>query len=191
MRVAESAGSIHFNLRIHMTTLCRKFAYWFSLPSRWFHRLGFGVQSPWAYEFVTEALYCPYRYYLFDELDGEKSDEQLFRISKWLKAGNVVMHCTSDIAKAYLVGPITKDKSNRSATTIYYYDAAHTDDLSNDINSGIFNEHSCVIIDGLLQSNYHIWIKLSGSDLSTTAFDMGSRGIVFFDPQRQKQIYLT
>lgn len=170
---------------------CRKFTYWLSLPSRWFHRLGFGAQSPWAYEFVTEALYCPYRYYLFDELAGKKSDEQLFRIGKWLKVRDVVMHCSCDMTKAYLVGTIAKDESKRSATTIYYYDSHHTEALKQDIDSDIFDEHSCVIIDGLRKTNYDMWQKLVSGDSVTTAFDTGSRGIVFFDPQRQKQIYLT
>ena len=169
----------------------RKIAYWLSLPVRWFHRRGFGAHSPWAYEFVTEVLHSQYRYYIFDELDGSKSDEQLFRISNWLKVGDVVLHCSDNVTKAYLVAPIKKNELQRSDKTIHYYDRAHTDELKRDIDANAFTQHSCVIVDGILDENAVEWGRLTALGTVTTAFDTGRRGIVFFDPQRQKQTYFT
>ena len=169
----------------------KKIAYWLSLPVRWFHRRGFGAHSPWAYEFVTEVLHGQYRYYIFDELGGTKSDEQLFRIINWLKSGDVEMHCDDNVTKAYLVAPVKKNESQRSNITIHYYDRAHTDELKHDIDVGVFTQQSCVIVDGILDENATEWARITALETVTTVFDTGRRGIVFFDPQRQKQTYFT
>ena len=169
----------------------RKIAYWLSLPVRWFHRRGFGAHSPWAYEFITEALYCQYRYYIFEELNGTKADEQLFCINNWLNVKDVVMHCENGIKKAYLVAPLRRDELKRSDFTVYYYDTDHFEELKLDVEGKAFDRKSCVIIDGILDKNTDGWIKLLSQKDVTTVFDTGHRGIVFFDPQRQKQTYLT
>ena len=165
--------------------------YLLSLPSRWFHRRGFGAQSPWAFDFITEVLYSPHRYYFFDELPGKKTDEQLFRISKWLKVGHVELHSNNSVSKAYIVAPIKKNINDHSTLTLHYYDEEHSSDLLNDIDNRMFGENSSVIVDGIRDKNEKGWSMLLSHSEATSIFDMGRRGIVFFDPRRQKQIYLT
>mgnify|MGYP007069835623 CR=1 FL=1 len=168
-----------------------RLSYWMSFPFRWFHRRGFGVQSSWAFEFVTQVLYKDSQYYIFRELNGNKQDEQLFRICNWLKAGNIGIHCENTITKAYLLAPISKDKSKHSDYSVNYYDSSHTNDLESDINENTFNENTCVIVDSIHNQNSSTWKRLLSLPSVTTVFDMGKRGIAFFDHKRQKQTYLT
>lgn len=166
-----------------------KIAYLLSKPLRWFHRKGFGVQSPWAFEFVTHVLFCSSRYYIFDELDGKKSDEQLFRIINWLNPSDVVVHTNNTLTKAYIVAPLRKDISRRSDMVVHYYDNSHENDLERDVETRLFTAKSCLIIDGIMNENKVSWENIINSDSATSTFDLGNRGIVFFDPQRQRQNY--
>ena len=67
-------------------------------PAHLRHRLGFGVQSPWAFYLVRFVLQEKWPYYAFDELKSlrrrlpkngatfsRKHDERLFRLANWLK----------------------------------------------------------------------------------------------------------
>ena len=64
---------------------------------RWWHRQGFGVQSPWAYDMIRNVLFEHLRYYALDELRKRRreytlhgeclrrhDDEQLFRLANAL-----------------------------------------------------------------------------------------------------------
>lgn len=164
-------------------------AYWLSFPARWFHRKGFGVQSPWAFEFVTHVLYCDSHYYIFDELNGSKNDEQLFRIVNWLNPHDVVANTDNNMTKAYLVAPIRKEPAKRSDTIVHYYSNSHYKDLELGIKECVFHDYSCVIIDGIMEKNQDSWKQIINLNLTTSIFDMGNRGIVFFDQKRQKQTY--
>lgn len=175
--------------QITMKNIKRKIAYWLSKPLRWSHRKGFGVQSPWAFEFVTHVLFCNSRYYIFDELNGTRHDEQLFRIVNWLNPHDVVANTDNNITKAYLVAPIRKESAKRSDTIIHYYSNNHTKDLKFDIKKNVFYDYFCLIIDGIMEYNEDCWKQIINFESSTSIFDMGNRGIVFFDPKRQKQIY--
>ena len=53
----------------------------FTYPNRLRHRLGFGVQSPWAYELVRDVLFEKLYYYAYDDLNLDtEADRQLWRI---------------------------------------------------------------------------------------------------------------
>ena len=73
-------------------------------PAHLRHRLGFGVQSPWAFYLVRFVLREKWPFYAFDELKplrrllpkntatfSRKHDERLFRLANWLKPGQVVV----------------------------------------------------------------------------------------------------
>jgi hypothetical protein len=105
--------------------------------------------------------------------------------------GHVELHSNNSVSKAYIVAPIKKNINNRSTITLHYYDEEHSSDLLNDIDNRMFGENSSVIVDGIRGKNEKGWSMLLSHSEATSIFDMGRRGIVFFDPRRQKQIYLT
>lgn len=164
--------------------------YWLSLPRRWWHRHGFNVQSPWAYEFVRDAVADKSWFYAFDELAGTNGDRQLFRIVRWLAAVGVEAHTDSIVTQAHLLAPLGKLREGGSGITVFYYDAHHAANLRRDIDEGRFDSRSCVILDGVRSSTSTLWDELVHRLPTTSTFDLTNRGIAFFDPSRQKQHYL-
>ena len=169
-----------------MNRLC----YILSLPRRWWHRHGFNVQSPWAYAFVRDALADKSWFYAFDKLAGTKSDRQLFRIVRWLHAKDVVAYTDDNITKAHLVAPLSKRGLNDGGMTVRYYDSKHLTDLQNDIEQGLYDEHTCLIVEGIRKSAAAVWDIIVGQLPTTSTFDLGKRGVAFFDPARQRQKYV-
>mgnify|MGYP007056218160 CR=1 FL=1 len=166
------------------------FSYIFSLPRRWWHRHGFNVQSPWAYEFVRDALTDKSWFYLFDQLSGTKADRQLFRIVYWLGAKDVVAHTDDKITKAHLVGPLSKRGLNDGGMAVRYYDRNHLPQLEADIRARVFDERSCIIMEDIRHDGAQAWGDVHELLPTTSSFDLGKRGVAFFDPARQRQKYI-
>jgi len=145
-----------------------------ALPStcllRWLHRRGFGVQSPWAYEFVRDALFERHRYYAFDTLGGGPGEEQLFRAVLWLRPAKIMAAGLTDLERKYILAAQPK-------TTLLELDLGQ-------IESDIF-----VIIGRIHRENSAFWAKILSHPQRTSAFDLGRRGMALFDPRRQRQIY--
>ena len=167
-----------------------RFSYWLSLPRRWWHRHGFNVQSPWAYEFVRDAISDKSWFYAFDKLSGTVADRQLFRIVYWLKAADVVANTENNLTKAHLVAPLSRIHRRSDGAVVYFYDKTHLHILEDDILSDRFSSSSCVIIEDIRQSASALWDRLINRLPTTSTFDLGNRGVAFFDPARQKQNYL-
>ena len=163
-----------------MSSLSQHISYWLSKPSRWFHRRGFSVQSPWAFEFVTHVLFG----------NGDRSDEQLFKVVRWLRPKEVVAYTGNALTETYLMSPLSKNPSLRGSTIVYYYGTDQFSRLDGDVDSGRFTDETCVIVDGIRRSNASNWQRLTVAPGATSAFDLGKRGIVFFDQRRQRQTYL-
>lgn len=91
-------------------------------PAHLRHRLGFGVQSPWAFYLVRFVLREKWPFYAFDELKtlrrqlpknastfSQKHDERLFRLANWLKPDRVfVVGETCPALSAIYLGAYTK-----------------------------------------------------------------------------------
>ena len=163
--------------------------YLLSLPRRWWHRHGFNVQSPWAYEFVRDAISDKSWFYAFDEMDGSSLDRQLFRMVYWLKASDVVAYSDNLMAKAHLVAPISRRKQQQAGITVYYYDKHHLDNLKEDIKAAVFNEKSCIILEDIRHTASDLWHTLVCNLPTTSTFDLPNRGVALFDTARQKQNY--
>lgn len=86
---------------------------------RYFHRKGFGVQSPWAYELVNDVFFERIPYYAFDTFSrvrkemkdssgmlSKAHDEQLFRIANYLKPKSITeVGPGKGISRQYLKTP--------------------------------------------------------------------------------------
>jgi len=139
--------------------------------NRWRHRHGFGVQSPWAYHFVRDILFEPLRYYAFDELGGGKSEEQLFRLALWLPTNCLMVKDVSDLGIRYL-------QTARSTLRLVPFDAAQ------------IHQWTVLVVEDIRHANRKLWyeVVLPRRD-RTSAFDLGRRGIAFFDSAHQRQVY--
>ena len=85
-------------------------------PLRAWHRHGFDVQSPWAYEMVCDVLFEPLRYYAYDQLNllrkvfttesGSTTDmdEQLFRLANHTSP-SLAIEFGSPISACYMARP--------------------------------------------------------------------------------------
>ncbi len=93
--------------------------YILTLPLRAWHRRGFDVQSPWAYELVCDVLFEPLPYYAYDELHLLResfpkeaagcqcsADERLFRIANHFAPCGIV-EIGSPVSACYLARPHT------------------------------------------------------------------------------------
>ncbi len=91
--------------------------YILTLPLRIWHRYGFDIQSPWAYELVRDVLFEKLPYYAYDKLqivrenfpkDGykysQKADERLFRIANYFAPANII-EIGSKLSACYLAAP--------------------------------------------------------------------------------------
>jgi hypothetical protein len=165
-------------------------SYWLSIPRRWWHRHGFNVQSPWAYEFVRDAVSDKSWFYAFDKLSGKNSDRQLFRIVYWLKAADVEAYTDNNITKAHLVAPLSRNRRRSDGFIVCYYDKNHLQILEEDIRSDRFSASSCIIVEDIRHTASSLWRTINYNHPTTSTFDLGNRGVAFFDPARQKQCYL-
>ena len=85
-------------------------------PLRAWHRHGFDVQSPWAYEMVCDVLFEPLRYYAYDQLNllrkvfttevasATDMDEQLFRLANHTSP-SLAIEFGSPISACYMARP--------------------------------------------------------------------------------------
>ncbi len=154
---------------------------------RWRHRMGFGVQSPWAYEFVSDVLFGKHRYYAFDTLNGTRSDEQLFRICAWLNPKTVYAHGATQTTESYLCSSARSGSSH----SLFYYASACAADAERAVRAGQITPPACIILEDILRPAVrNVWDILLCHPDATASFDLGRRGILFFDPSRQKQNYL-
>lgn len=139
--------------------------------NRWRHRHGFGVQSPWAYHFVRDVLFEPLRYYAFDELEGGAHEEQLFRLALWLPTNRLMVKDVSDLGIRYLL-------KARRTLQLEPFDAAK------------IQPETVLVVEDIRHENRILWheVVLPRRD-RTSAFDLGHRGIAFFDSAHQRQVY--
>ena len=133
-----------------------------ALP-RAIHRHGFGVQSPWAYELVRDVLYEPLPYYAYQEQHlTTPLQQQLFRIRNH-----------------YLHQPlIVIDEKGQAALAKYEATLRNA------------TPDTILIIEHTHDENATLWNVAVNDARTIVTFDMGRRGLVFFDKKRIKQNYL-
>ena len=131
-------------------------------PQRLRHRLGYGVQSPWAYEMVRDVLFESLYYYSYEEQNIKtSSDRQLWRLENFFRKGEFV----------YV-------SSGSGASEIYEQTAQ------------MAGENTAFVVDGLFGDNASLWKQILNDPRATVTFDLGRRGLVTFDKKRIKQNYI-
>ena len=174
---------------------------------RFFHRLGFGIQSPWAYDFVTNVLFDKSHYYAFDSLKHQypkhtKSNEQLFRLALSLKPTTVAIIAsnTSDkqiaASRAYMLAASKELQIDTIVSTptqpfnlLFIVDAQQYN-LTEWISAGLQTEDTYIIIEDIGNRNKVLWQQFMQLPITTATFDIANkRGIIFFNSKRTKIHY--
>lgn len=133
-----------------------------TLPRAW-HRHGFGVQSPWAYELVRDVLFEPLPYYAYEEQGiSTPLDQQLYRIRNHYR--NQPLFVISE----------------KSAEAAMRYDQV----------AGQATNDTVIVVEHIDNANATLWQRIVADSRAIITFDMRRRGMVVFDKKRIKQNYL-
>lgn len=163
---------------------------------RFFHRYGFGIQSPWAYSLVRNVLFESLCYYAYDDLRKKyptlsrkerKRNEQLFRIVNHFKPSEIVVAGNCPPAtKDYLQAPIGSAiiPAAKVGSAFFYFGEDMRGEVPREMPA-----NAVVIIDDIGHSNKTVWEQFLQQPQVTAIFEMGYRGVLFFDPKRIRQTY--
>lgn len=158
---------------------------------RFFHRYGFGIQSPWAYSLVRNVLFEPLRYYAYDELREKfpqcskterKRNEQLFRIVNYFKPQEVkIVGNANEATRDYLYAHLSTFNSQ-----LFYYicPSAPISSIPKTLSDGML-----LVIDDICETNKAAWKQLTANAQVTAIFDMQYRGLLCCDAKRIRQTY--
>lgn len=130
---------------------------------------GFGIQSPWAYSFVTDVIMERLPYYAYELIDRQYSTKQerkreklLLRLRNYCRTGTVL---TIDIATI----------SQEDISTLPKH----------------LKEGSILVIDNICQSDetYRKWILLRDNENIGITFDLRHMALCFPHDNKYKQHY--
>ncbi len=180
---------------------------------RFFHRYGFGVQSPSAYSLIRNVLYEKLGYYVYDDLrtkypDNKKRqrrrDEQLFRLVNYFKPHEILVvgEC-DDCTKEYMTascGSVVESVADHDSVRLYakrlntYGLIYVTPNLSLQcldmmLSEWRFKDKQVLVIDDIRKSNKRLWRTSLSEVYGTLAFDMRYRGVICIDRKRQSVTY--
>lgn len=181
--------------------------------ARWLRRFrkrcGYGVHSPFAFDFITDVIYNSDAFYAYeplrrnlaasisrlDEYDPDsglaaKDLRLIFRITNWAQPLAMRLYGASATTTDYIIAArpsLTAAASAPSAQgpTITYCDNAS---LIPDVP-----EPGTIIVRGIHNNPRSLsrWEDLKASKLCTVSFDLGRFGIVVTHPKLNKQHYIV
>ena len=184
---------------------------------RLWHRHGFGVQSPSAYNFIRDVIEGTYPYYDYSDLEAQfpsvdnrsrKLAKLYFRIANsmqprlWLSYQH-----SSEVYRHYIQSgcnhtqilniDLEMDKGDRSCQLRVFDVACIT--LSEKYFSvcerllDFADQHSILILEKIHSNprNRNFWKHIIDSPLTCVTFDLYYCGIVFFDQTKSKQSFIV
>ena len=140
-----------------------------SLPdriSRWWHSLGFGIQSPWAYSLVTDVIAEKLPYYDYERIDREcRLPHERRRQKLFLRLRNRYPQC-----RFYAVGDLPQSDGNP-------IEGIQAD--------GVF------VLTGIRESEqaFNRWLSVRDNDAVGVTFDLYDLALCFPEEGRTKQHY--
>lgn len=178
------------------------------------HAQGYGIQSPWAYNFVRNVVCERLPYYGYKDVESVLSpsiDKRLikrgrlyFRIANYLQATSWMMYNLSDCQLANYV------RAGSLHTTLYQCDdnKPHEFHIETKYDVTVIGERlshkeaqlqfcmenngeSIIIIEGINKYAHlqQLWKKVLQHPQATVAFDLYYEGIIFCNTTKNKQLY--
>lgn len=185
---------------------------------RFRHRCGYGIHSPFAFQWVNGVVYCQEAYYAYAPLsqqrsllDGqlsEKDDQLLFRLANHQKAQRILLvgtHTERSAAYVQAARPQAEVQSlpllNDLTEAFAHYDMIV---VSSPIEEGLPHlDHflsqptpphaaGLLVLCGIAFSPAarQRWAKLQASSATTICFDLYRIGVAYLRPDLNKQQYL-
>lgn len=165
------------------------------------HRRGFGVQSPFAYDFVTEVIGQRHPYYLYEDLaktfprlhgSEQRTARLLFRLANFTQPEEVFFDSRLPEAyRAFTAGGCRKarfvDAPTGRGLSIVMPDKELLDEALRQAS-----QTSILVVMPVYEHARprEEWASLVGNRHVIQSFDLYRLGIIFFDQRRQKAHYL-
>lgn len=184
---------------------------WLTWPFRWAQSKGFGVQSPWAYDFITTVVREKSPYYAYEDLKEtlmaqskteRRMSKLLFRLANYWQPQTIWLYGEDSEKYAPFLHRGCLKAALKQADT---FEALGSDgctdmvvlatkgDLANAFLhvAELTNDRSMIVIEPIyLDKLRRCHWKLIWNDLDCTAvFDLYECGIIFFDSKRYKHNY--
>ena len=184
---------------------------------RYRHNRGYGVQSPYAFHFVTSVVTEKHAYYAYPLINsvakkcGYKAARArlLFRVANFARPRNILMYapceavvCALSAARPSLPATVltgadgSRDNLNSAFRTgqpfgLLY--VAEADECASVVEQAIAcaSPESVVIVDGIHRSRKmeNLWHSAKQNSSVAVTFDLYSMGILLFDNSYKKQHY--
>ena len=170
---------------------------------RYRHNWGFGVQSPYAFHFVTSVIAEKHSYYAYPAINcvaakcGYKAARArlIFRIANYVRPQNILMYepceaITCALSMARPSAPVSAFRQGEPFGLLY---VGETQDFVSVVEQAVkcASSDSVIIIDGIHRSREmkNSWNKVKQNAAVTVTFDLYSMGVLFFDKSYKKQHY--
>ncbi len=197
---------------------------WVGTPWVWMarvrHRCGYGVHSPFAFNFITGVVYERGTYYAYRQLDRlygpmvrwlhlrpRKCGRLLFRLANYVHPAAIVTWRASDTVRAWLAGGCAGARlvewpaegagsadrqGGETAPLLLYLEGYSGAGAVYDSLRCRLSAGSVLVLSGIRRSASarRLWCRLQKDTNVGAMFDLYDYGIVFFEPLRNNQHYI-
>ncbi len=173
---------------------------------RFRQRRGYGVHSPFAFNFITKVLFERGQYYNYDKInqlpkakaESNRVCKLLFRLVNYHQPKSILyLSSTPDISDVFCwaKSDVRINKSTSCEEADFIYIVPSELDLKEDI-SGVIEQistNSILVIYGIGYSKQfkQYWDSFISHEKAGISFDLYDLGILFFDKEKNKQDYIV
>lgn len=181
---------------------------------RWKHSRGFGVQSPWAYQFIRYVVNEHYPYYCYEDMKRKhpeltsrerKMCRLYFRLANYRQATTILEYGgeepLSGAVREYIAHGCKRSEVVRIADAgamperVEMLRIVPRGDYRSVIEKAIerADERSMIVLEDIYRSREArlLWDELTNDSRCITTFDLYECGILFFDSKRYKENYIV
>lgn len=165
------------------------------------HRCGYGVHSPFAFDFITQVVYNRSAYYAYQELDllhptligllglrPRKIARLLFRLTNYQHPKTAVFIADNAVNYAYMRAAVPSakwlDEYGENCQLDFVYAGKPIENILDNMTAG-----SMLVVDDL-QHNKAFWLRLQADKRVTLTFDLYDVGIALVGLSLNKQDYV-
>ena len=165
-------------------------------------RCGYGVHSPYAFDFITDVLYEHLPYYAYKDLDALhpfwvrklrlrplKLSRVLFRIANFVHPGRACVLTTSAADRAYMRAAVPSAQWTETLSPGSLFDFVCIDAPVQDVLSYV--TESSVLVVSKLQENKSYWQQLLNDERVAISFDLYDLGVLMFDKRLNRKDYVV
>ena len=172
--------------------------------SRFRHRRGYGVHSPFAYTFIRDVALERSQYYAYDTLAKLHPwwvrwfglypltcRRLLFRVANYVHPQAIRVIGGTDIENRYLQAAVPSATITDKAADFVYV-SRNQQNEAQDIAASM-PSNGVMVVEGIHADSkaLNTWHQIQADDHTGISFDLYTYGIVFFDQSRHKQQYIV